>query len=245
MTLNGYKTALVTGASSGIGEACTRAMTQAGLKVVAVARRKERLDALAAETGCEPLVLDLKDTNGLYQALGEIEVDVLVNNAGLGRAYEGFLHSRPDQLDEMIDVNVSAAIHVVRAVMGGMVERKRGHMVHIGSIAGLYPLGFPVYGATKGAVHLFAQHLRMELPGTNVRQTEICPGRIATEFFDSAIESETDRAAFLAGLDALTADDIADAIMYAVSAPLHVNVGLIELTPSQQAPGGAVIDRGA
>ena len=143
----------------------------------------------------------------------------------------------------MIDLNVSAAIHVTHAVLGGMIERGRGHMVHIGSIAGLYPLGFPVYGATKGGIHSFAQHLRMELKGSGVRQTEVCPGRITTEFFDTAFKSEDDRKAFMDGFEALKAEDIVAAIMYAIGTPLHVNVSLIELTPTQQMPGGAIIDR--
>ena len=243
MAINSYKTALITGASSGVGAACTRTMAAAGLNVIALARREDRLAALAEETGCEPLVLDLKDTDAVYAALKGREVDVLVNNAGLGRGYEGFLKSTPDEINEMIELNVSAAVHVTHAVLGGMMERGRGHMVHIGSIAGLYPLGFPVYGATKGAIHSFAQHLRMELKGSGVRQTEVCPGRIATEFFDTAFKTEEDRTAFMAGFEALKAEDIVAAVMYAIGTPQHVNVSLIELTPTQQMPGGAIIDR--
>ncbi len=243
MASNDYKTVLITGASSGVGAACTRTMTEAGFKVIALARREDRLSALAEETGCEPLVLDLKDTDAVYGTLKGREIDVLVNNAGLGRGYEGFLKSRPEEINEMVDLNISAAIHVTHAVLGGMIERGRGHMLHIGSIAGLYPLGFPVYGATKGGIHSFAQHLRMELKGSGVRQTEVCPGRIATEFFDTAFKSEDDRKAFMDGFEALKAEDIVAAIMYAISTPLHVNVSLIELTPTQQMPGGAIIDR--
>ncbi|MEM7429002.1 MAG: SDR family oxidoreductase [Pseudomonadota bacterium] len=242
MAIHDYKTALVTGASSGVGAACTRSLCAVGLKVIAAARRKDRLDELAAETGCEPLVLDLKDTDAVYDALGTLEVDVLVNNAGLGRGYEGFLKSSSDEIDEMIDLNVSAAIHAVRAVLGGMVERGRGHLVHISSIAGLYPLGFPVYGGTKGAIHLFSQHMRMELSGSGVRQTEICPGRIATEFFATAFKTQAERDAFMDGFEALTAEDVADAVLYTLGTPKHVNVSLIELTPTQQAPGGAIIE---
>ncbi|MEM8686758.1 MAG: SDR family oxidoreductase [Pseudomonadota bacterium] len=245
MPANDYSSALITGASSGIGAAATRTLSQAGFKVTALARRQDRLDALAEETGCEPLVVDLKDTDAVYDALKGLEVDVLVNNAGLGRGYEGFLQSSVDEINEMIDLNVSAAIHVTHAVLGGMMERRRGHMVHIGSIAGLYPLGFPVYGATKGGLHLFAQHLRMELKGSGVRQTEICPGRIATEFFDTAFRTEADRTAFMAGFEALKAEDVVAAIMYAIGTPQHVNVSLIELTPTQQMPGGAILDRSA
>ncbi len=242
MTIADYKTALVTGASSGIGAACVRALRQRGLRVLALARREDRLAALAEETGCEPLPLDVRDTDAIYAKLGGLEIDVLVNNAGLGRGYEGFLKSTQMDIDEMIQVNVTAAIHVVRAVAEGMAGRKRGHIVNIGSIAGLYPLGFPVYGASKGAIHLFAQHLRMDLKGTGVRLTEICPGRVGTEFFDAAMKSEEERRAFTTGFEILQPADIADAIVFAVDAPWRMNVSLIEVTPTEQSPGGATIE---
>ena len=241
MALSERRTALVTGASSGIGAACVRALSGQGLEVVASARRADRLAALAEETGCRTLTLDLDDTEAVYRELGPLEVDVLVNNAGLGRGFEGFLKSSPAEIDEILRVNVAAAIHVVRAVAEGMARRRRGHIVNIGSIAGLYPLGFPVYGASKGAIHLFAQHLRVDLKGSGLRFTEICPGRVETEFFDTAFRDEAEREAFLHGFRLLQPQDIAEAVVFAVSAPWHVNVGLIELTPTEQVPGGAVI----
>jgi len=245
MAISEYKTALVTGASSGIGEACVRALCEEGLKVVAVARREDKLAQLAETTGCEALPLDLTDTDAIYAKLGNLEVDVLVNNAGLGRGYEGFFKSTQAEIDEMVNLNVTAAYHVVRAIAAGMVTRESGHIVQIGSIAGLYPLGFPVYGGTKGAIHLFAQHLRMELKGTGVRQTEICPGRIDTPFFESAFKTEAERQAFNSGFTLLKAEDIADAIIYAIGTPWHVNVSLIELTPTEQTPGGSIIEAAA
>ncbi len=241
MTLPDYKTALVTGASSGIGAACVRALRELGLEVVASARREDRLAALAEETGCRILTLDLDDSKEIYRKLGDLEVDVLINNAGLGRGFEGFLKSSPAEIDEVLRINVAAAIHVVRAVAEGMAGRRRGHIVNVGSIAGLYPVGFPVYGASKGAIHLFAQHLRVDLKGSGLRFTEICPGRVETEFFDTAFKDEADRQTFLRGFRLLQPEDIAEAIVYAISAPWHVNVSTIELTPTEQVPGGAVI----
>lgn len=241
MTISDYKLALVTGASSGIGAACVRQLRARGLGVLAAARRAERLEALAAETGCETLVLDVNDTEAVYRALGSREVDVLVNNAGLGRGFEGFLKSSREDIDAMLQINVGAAIHVARAVAEGMAARKRGHIVNIGSIAGLYPIGFPVYGASKGAVHLFNQHLRLDLKGLGIRITEICPGRVTTEFFDSAIKTEADREAFTGGFQILQPEDVASAIVYAIDAPWRVNVSTIELTPTEQSPGGATI----
>jgi NADP-dependent 3-hydroxy acid dehydrogenase YdfG len=186
MALEDYKTALVTGASSGIGAAAVRALAARGLTVHAAARRAERLAALAAETGCSPLVLDVRDTEALYAALGGLEVDILINNAGLGRGFEALFRVAPEDIDTTLKTNVLAAVHAVRATLPGMVERKRGHIVNIGSIAGLYPIKSSLYGASKGAVHLLSQDLRVELQGSGVRVTEICPGRVETEFFEVA-----------------------------------------------------------
>lgn len=242
MPLSDYKTALVTGASSGIGAACVRALRRRNLWVLALARRAERLEALAEETGCETLVLDLSDAGYVYDRLAGFDVDIVINNAGIGRSFEGFLTSSQAEIDELIQVNVAAAIHVVRALIDGMVARKRGHIVNIGSIAGLYPMGFPVYGASKGAIHLFGQHLRVDLKGSGIRLTEICPGRIATDFFQSAIKSEVDRQAFMGGFEILQPEDIAEAILYALDTPWRVNVSLIEITPTEQCPGGSIVE---
>lgn len=242
MPISDYQTALVTGASSGIGAACVRTLRQQGLFVIALARREDRLSALAEETGCEVLAFDLSDSSAIYDQVGSLDVDILINNAGVGRSFEGFLKSTQDEIDELININVTAAIHVVRALVDGMAARKRGHIVNIGSIAGLYPVGFPVYGASKGAIHLFGQHLRVDLKGTGIRLTEICPGRIETEFFETAFKSEDDRKAFIGGFAVLQPEDIADAILYALGTPWHVNVSLIEITPTEQSPGGSIIE---
>ena len=241
MPLSEYKTALVTGASSGVGVACVRALRGKGLDVVALARRDERLRPLAEETGCRVMVQDLLDTETIYTNLPGLGADILINNAGLGRGYEGFLKSTADEIEEMVKLNVSAAFHVTRALAEGMAERKTGHIIQLGSIAALYPIGLPVYGGTKGAIHMFSQHFRIELAGTGVRHTEICPGRIATEFFDSALKAREDRDAFSSGYTPLQPADIAAAAIFALDAPWHVNVSTIELTPTEQVPGGAII----
>ena len=240
MALEDYKTALVTGASSGIGAAVVRALGARGLTVHAAARRGERLEALAEETGCVPVVLDLRDTGSLYQALGAIEVDVLINNAGLGRGFDALFTVRPEDISATLETNVLAAVHVVRATLPGMVERKRGHIVNIGSIAGLYPIKSSLYGASKGAVHLLSQNLRVELQGSGVRVTEICPGRVETEFFEIALGEEAAKKAY-EGFEVLVPDDVADAILYALDAPWRVNIGCIELTPTEQYVGGVTI----
>ncbi len=242
MPLTDYRTALVTGASSGIGAATVQALATRGLQVHAVARRARKLEQLAEDTGCTVHQLDLCDTDALYRVLGEIEVDVLVNNAGLGRGFDTIVNASREDIERSIDTNVTAALHVVRAVVPGMVERRRGHMVHIGSIAGLYPLLSSVYGASKGAIHLMCQNLRTELKGTGVRNTEICPGRVHTEFFDTAIDDTGRRQSMVSGFELLRAEDVADAIVFALDTPWRVNISTIELTPTEQAPGGIAIE---
>ncbi len=240
MALEDYKTALVTGASSGIGAAVVRTLSARGIVVHAAARRAERLEALAEETDCSPLVLDVRDTESLYAALGGLEVDILINNAGLGRGFEALFTVRPEDIDATLQTNVLAAVHVVRATLPGMVKRKRGHVVNIGSVAGLYPIKSSLYGASKGAVHLLSQNLRVELQGSGVRVTEICPGRVETEFFAVAVGEEAAKEAY-AGFEVLVPDDVADAILYALEAPWRVNIGRIELTPTEQHVGGVTI----
>ena len=204
-----------------------------------MARRQARLDALADETGCMTHVLDVRETPRVYEIIGALDADIIVNNAGLGRAF-GFLHeARLEDIDTTIDTNVRAAIHVLRASLPGMLSRNRGHVVNMSSVAGLHPLPSPIYGASKSAVHRLSQNLRLELAGSRVRVTEICPGRVSTEFFDAAIDDPDKRAAVKeTGMDELTAEDIADAVVYALDAPWRVNVSLIELQPTEQIFGG-------
>lgn len=237
MALRDYRTAVVTGASAGIGAAVVRALRQRNIEVYATARRADRLDSLAKETGCKPLALDVTDTDAVYRALEPLEVDILVNNAGLGRVVD--VHkARASDIDMTIDTNVSGALHTVSAVTRGMAARKRGHVVNIGSVAGLYPIRSAIYGASKAAIHLMNQNLRLELAGTGVRVTEICPGRTTTEFADVAFDDPEEGKAFMSGFRLLDPEDIADAVLYALDTPWHVNISMIEVTPTEQAPGG-------
>ena len=232
-----YRTALVTGASAGIGAAAARALAGAGLAVTAAARRADRLEALARETGATPLPLDLRDTDALYAALEPLEVDVLVANAGLGRGMDDFLAAGRSDIDLTVETNVTAFLHTLRAVLPGMRARGRGHVVAIGSVAGLYPIRSPIYGASKGAVRLASQNLRLDLAGSGVRVTEICPGRVVTEFLAGAAGAEEARRTYGAFAE-LRPEDIADAILYAVRAPWRVNVSTVEIAPTEQAFGG-------
>ena len=242
MALSDYSKVLVTGASSGIGRAVVRRLCSEGLEVHALARRSERLTELAADTGCIALTLDLRDTDALYATLEDGKYDVLINNAGLGRGFDSLVNASREDIERTIDTNVTAAIHVTRAVLPGMIERQRGHLVNLGSIAGLYPMPASLYAATKGAFHLFSQSLRMELKGSAVRCTEICPARVQTEFFENAFDDPGKAAQFAVGFELLQPDDISDVIFFALNAPWRMNVSTIEITPTEQYIGGIYVE---
>jgi 3-hydroxy acid dehydrogenase/malonic semialdehyde reductase len=187
MALTDYKTALVTGASSGIGEATVRALLERGIQVYAAAWSKEKLDLLASETGFIPVVLDVQNKDAIYNTLNDLEIDILVNNAGLGKGFEALFEANPDDIQTTLETNVIGAAHIICAVGAGMVKRNRGHVVNIGSVAGLYPINSSVYGSSKMAIHSMSQNLRIELKGTRIRVTEISPDRVATNFFNIAV----------------------------------------------------------
>jgi NADP-dependent 3-hydroxy acid dehydrogenase YdfG len=232
--------ALVTGASSGIGAATVRVLAGAGWRVVATARRSDRLEVLAAETGCVPVMLDVTDGDAVRRVGRSEQFDLIVNNAGLGRAMGAIWEASDSDVERTIDTNVTAVVNVIRAVVPGMVERGRGHIVNMSSVLALYPGPAALYGATKGAVRLLSQDLRQELRGTGVRVTEICPGRVATEFYDVALDDPNAAAAAKdSGIQDVTPDDVAQAVLYAVSAPWRVNVSTIEIVPTEQTYGGA------
>lgn len=241
MTTKG--TALVTGASSGIGAAVVRALVVSDWRVHALARRADRLAVLATETGCVPHAADVRDGPALERLVAEAAPDLLVNNAGLGAGITGLTGATRAEVAQTIETNVTAALELLRLTLPGMIARNRGHIVNIGSVAGMYPLVSAVYGASKGAVRLMSQNLRLELRGTGVRVTEICPGRVSTEFYDAAVGDAAVRERLkTTGIRELRPADIADAILYAVSTPPHVNVQTIELQPVEQSFGGAQFD---
>ena len=231
--------ALVTGATSGIGAATVRALTASGREVLAVARRPDRLEVLAERTGAAVLAADVRNLETLADAIGSFEPDILVNNAGVGHGIAGIDGLDAALVQEAVDINVTAPIQLITAVLPGMRARRRGHIVNIGSIAGLHTLVSTVYGGTKSAIHRVSQNLRFELSGSGLRVTEICPGRVASEFYTAA---QGDRAKLASmgqsGIAELQPEDIAAAILYAIEAPAHVNVATIELLPTEQAVGG-------
>ena len=237
------KSALVTGASSGIGAACVRALRASDMKVWAMARRADRLEALAAETGCIPLIADIQDAEALGAALQGVDPDVLVNNAGLGAGIASLLNASREDIERTIGTNVMGLLDLTRLVVPGMITRGHGHVVTIGSVSGLYPSSSAIYGASKAAVTMIGRNLRLELRGTGVRVTDIRPGRVSTEFYDVAIEDPEAAARTKdTGIRELAPAEIADAVLYAVMAPAHVNVSAIELQPLEQTYGGVNFD---
>ncbi|GHB64142.1 SDR family oxidoreductase [Streptomyces phaeochromogenes] len=244
MPFSDYNTALVTGASTGIGAVVVERLTKQGLEVHAVARNAERLEDLARRTGCIPHAVDITDTAALAETLRGIEVDVLVNNAGVSRT-GNILSADEFAVDEQIAVNLQAVLHLVRLIMPGMVERDLGHIVNISSIAGVYNFGGnTVYHATKAAVHTLSRQLRVDGYGRRIRVTEICPGRVETEIFGRLLgDMEEAQKQFYDGYESLKPEDIADAIEFAVGSPRHVNIGHVEILPTFQVPGGLNFER--
>ncbi len=248
MSFSDYSTALVTGASTGMGAAITELLTKRGLVVHAVARNEERLAELADRTGAIAHVLDLTDTAALTDVVTELKVDVLVNCAGVSRP-GNILTSSESDIDELIDVNLRGLLQLTRLVLPGMVERDLGHIVNISSIAGLYNFfGHTAYHATKAAVHQVSRQLRNDTMGKRIRVTEICPGRVETEIFGRNMGGSPEAMAeawetYYEGYESLTTDDIVNALDYAIETPRHVNVGMLELMPTFQVPGGLTFDR--
>jgi 3-hydroxy acid dehydrogenase / malonic semialdehyde reductase len=240
----GGRVAFVTGATSGFGLATAEAFLRAGARVVATGRRRDRLERLAADHPgkVHALALDLMDRGAIEPAVqslpaGFAEIDVLVNNAGLALGLEPAHRASLEQWDTMIETNCRALVALTRAVLPGMVARNRGHVVAVGSVAGDYPYpGGNVYGASKAFVRQFMLNLKADLLGTPVRVTNIAPGMAGeTEFSLVRFSGDAARAAKVyEGLTPLGPEDVAEAILWAVSLPPHVNVNSIELMPVQQ-----------
>ncbi|HXV32166.1 MAG TPA: SDR family oxidoreductase [Sinorhizobium sp.] len=239
MPFSDYRTALVTGASSGIGAAIVERFCAEGLEVHAIARSAEPLQRLSERTGCVAHAIDVTDRAALADLTNRVQFDILVNNAGVDRPKK-FLEADEGDIDLLVDVNLRAVLHLCRMVVPGMVARDRGHVINISSIAGAYNFGGnSTYHATKAAVRMLSNQLRIDAFGKRVRVTEICPGRVATDIFAHVHGDSPDvRERFIEGFELPQAKDIADAIAFAVAAPIAVNIGHLEITPTLQVMGG-------
>jgi 3-hydroxy acid dehydrogenase / malonic semialdehyde reductase len=238
----------ITGASSGIGRSCARAFAEAGAKLILVARRKHRLMQLATDLKkqfhTETFLgeLDVRENNAVtrfYKKLPEPwrQIDILINNAGLSRGLDKLHEGNITDWEEMIDTNVKGLLYISRAVVPGMVERRKGTIINIGSIAGheTYPNG-NVYCATKHAVDALTKGMRMDLVDTPIRVCTVDPGLVETEFSEVRFHGDKDRAKkTYQNMAPLTPDDIADAVMFAATRPPHVQIAEIIIMPTAQA----------
>ena len=245
---------LVTGATAGFGLAIARRFAADGARIIAAGRRAERLAGLQAELGeaVFPLSLDVRDRDAVAAAVAGLPpewaaIDLLVNNAGLAVGVSPAQSADLDDWDRMVDTNIKGLMYMTRAVLPGMVERGRGHVINIGSTAGEFPYpGGNAYGASKAFVRQFSLNLRADLYGTPVRVTEIEPGLVGgTEFSNVRFKGDDAKAAGIyEGADALTAEDVADAVHWAASRPARVNINVLQLMPVCQSFGPLRIHKG-
>lgn len=238
----------ITGASAGIGRSCAVKFAEAGARVVLTARRKARLETLAAELRKKfrseslTIELDVRDPKAVERVVSELPkewraIDVLVNNAGLSRGLDKLHEGKIEDWEEMIDTNVKGLLYVSRAVIPGMVERGRGTVINIGSIAGheVYPRG-NVYCATKFAVNGLTHGLRADLVDTPVRVCTVDPGLVETEFSMVRFRGDAERAKKMyQGITPLTPDDVAEAVFFCASRPPHVQIAEVILLATNQA----------
>lgn len=246
-------TVLITGASSGIGEACARAFARAGFNLVLTARREVKLRALATELGAKHQIstevfgFDVRSSQAITDLVARYPdtfaaVTVLINNAGLARGFDALQDGNPEDWDAIIDTNVKGLLYVTRALLPRMVARGDGHVVNIGSVAGrwAYPKG-NVYCASKAAVRMLSEGMRQDLHGTGVRVTEIEPGMVQTDFSRVRFAGDDAKArAVYAGTEPLTADDIADTVLWCVQRPKRVNIQEVVIFPTAQSAVGMV-----
>ena len=247
------KTALITGATSGIGAACARKFAGAGYRVIITARRAEQLAVMAGdlqqEFGVEvlPLCFDVRDLDAVKRALDSIpaawrDIDVLINNAGLALGLEPEYAGDFTDWETMIDTNVKGLLYMTRLVVPGMVERLKGHIINIGSVAGdAAYAGGAVYCATKAAVKVLSDGLRIDLAHTPIRVTNLKPGLVETNFSNVRFHGDTERASNVyKGIQPLTGADIADVALYAAQAPAHVQIAEVLILATHQASGSVV-----
>ena len=242
---------LITGASAGFGEALARQLVAKGHRVIGCARRAEKLDAIAQSLGEAffPLVMDVSDTESIEAALAKLPadfrtIDVLVNNAGLALGTEPAYKAQLDDWMRMVDTNIKGLMALTHAILPAMVKRNSGYIINLGSIAGTWPYyGGNVYGATKAFVQQFSLNLRADLLGTKVRVSNLEPGNVGgTEFSNIRYHGDEEKAAKVyEGFKSMSAEDIADILVWLIESPAHVNVNRLEVMPVAQTYNGLTI----
>ncbi len=245
------RTVLITGATSGIGEATARLLAGDGMNLIICGRRKDRLEKIRKEleikTKVYSLCFDVRDRTAVFEAIGSLpepwqKIDILINNAGNAHGYDFIHEGDPDDWDAMIDINVKGLLYVSKAVLPEMVRRKEGHIVNIGSIAGkeVYPRG-NVYCASKYAVDAISDGMRIDLNNYGIRVSEINPGLVDTEFSKVRFKGDEEKASGVyKGLKPLNGEDVADVIRFIITRPAHVNVSDVILFPAAQASSTVV-----
>ena len=242
---------LITGASAGFGEALAKKLIAKGHRVIGCARRIEKLEALAGTLGAEfaPVAMDVTDTASIETALASLPeafrpIDVLVNNAGLALGTQPAYEAKLDDWMCMVDTNIKGLMTLTHALLPEMVKRNSGYIINLGSIAGSWPYyGGNVYGATKAFVKQFSLNLRADLLGTKVRVTNLEPGNVGgTEFSNVRYHGDDEKAAKVyEGFENMTAEDVADILVWLIESPAHVNVNRLEVMPVAQTYNGLTI----
>lgn len=246
------KTALITGATSGIGEACARKFAEGGYNLILTARREEKLAEIKTQleakgTKVRTLVFDVRDTEAAKQAIASLEpewqtIDVLINNAGLALGLEKEYEGDPEDWNTMIDTNIKGLLTMTRLIVPAMVERNEGHVINIGSVAGdAAYAGGNVYCATKAAVKTITDGLRIDVAESAVRVTNVKPGLVETNFSNVRFHGDNARAENVyKGIVPLTGADIADVAFYAASAPKHVQIAEVLVLATHQGSGSVI-----
>jgi len=241
------QTVFITGASSGIGKACAEQFAELGCNLIIKARRADRLQALATELSskygiiCIPIELDVRSNEqveAVFKKLetDKIEIDILINNAGLGLTSDKIQDAKVGNWDTMIDTNIKGLLYVTKSALPFMMRKNHGHIINIGSVAGRYCYtGGNVYCATKHAVKAISKSLRLDLIGTAIRVSEIAPGAVETEFSEVRFNDKERAKKVYAGFSPLTADDIADTVLYCATRPPHMNIDELVVFPQAQA----------
>jgi 3-hydroxy acid dehydrogenase / malonic semialdehyde reductase len=242
------KTIFITGASSGIGKACTELFASEGAKLIICARRIERIEKLSGDlskksgTKIYAIQMDVRNRKEVQEKISSIpkefqKIDVLLNNAGLAKGFAKIYEGNIDHWEEMIDTNVKGLLYVTRQILPSMIERKKGHIVNIGSTAGheVYVNG-NVYCATKFAVNALTQAIRLDVLDKNIKVSTIDPGMVMTEFSNVRFSGDDEKAGKVyEGLKPLSPEDIAEVILFCITRPDHVNINEVILTPAAQA----------
>jgi len=236
-----YKTALITGAASGIGYSILKKLSNYKFKIYALDKNKIKLKKICNETGAYPINLDIANTDALYSKLSKLNIDILVSNAGIANGIEGLLKASKNDILKSTKVNYESILHIIKILVPKMVKKRNGHIFLIGSIAGLYPTDSAIYSSQKTAIHKIAQSLRIELSGSRVKLTEISPGRTKTSFGNNVFSTSKMKKNFMSGFQVLDPDDISNALLFALNTKWKTNVSLIEISPTEQSPGGIPI----